>query len=235
MNRGTSAGSHLYRLTSSCVEAGEQGRNPQARKARLLETQGVSPDSSTKQRGKVVEKVVTALLAEEAERRRLLSNGHYGSRKRRSAIEAAAIIVDRVHAAWREGHIAGVPLMDIKAAFPSVRRGRLIHTMRGKRMDGDLIQWTASCHTDRTVEMVIESDVMERHPVEAGIPQGSPVSLILFAIYMSGLGKWAEERVSGAEGLSIRDDVRWVVTLNDFIRVGNKFEACTTVSIDWAE
>jgi len=53
-------------------------------------------------------------------------------------------MVDRAHAAWRDSHIAGVLLMDIKAAFRSVGRGRLIHTLRGKGMDGDLIEWTAS-------------------------------------------------------------------------------------------
>jgi len=96
-------------------------------------------------------------------------------------------MVDTAHAAWREGQIAGVHLMDIKAAFPSIGRGRLIDTMRGKGMDGDHIQWTVSFLTDHTVEMVIEGDVMHRHTVEAGIPQGSPVSLILFAIYTSRL------------------------------------------------
>jgi hypothetical protein len=81
--------------------------------------------------GKVVEKVVAELLAEEAERGGLLSYGQYGRRKRRSAIDAAAIMVDKAHPAWREGYIAGVLLMDIKAAFPSIGRGRLIYTMRG--------------------------------------------------------------------------------------------------------
>jgi hypothetical protein len=90
--------------------------------------------------GNAVKKVVAGLMAEEAERSGLLSDGQIGSRKRWSAVDAAAIMVDRAHAAWREGHIAGILLMDIKAAFPSVGRGRLIHTMRGKGMDGDLIR-----------------------------------------------------------------------------------------------
>jgi len=63
--------------------------------------------------GKVVEKVVAELLSEEAERRGLLSDGQFASRKGRSAIDAAAIMVDRAHAAWTNGQITGVLLMDI--------------------------------------------------------------------------------------------------------------------------
>jgi hypothetical protein len=55
--------------------------------------------------------------------------------------------------------------------------------------------------------MVIEGNVTERHPVEAGIPQGSPVSPILFAMYTSELRKWVEERVARIEGLPFADHV----------------------------
>jgi len=44
--------------------------------------------------------------------------------------------------------------------------------------------------SERTVEMILEGNAMERHPVAAGVPQCSPVSSILFAIYTSGLIKW---------------------------------------------
>jgi len=44
-----------------------------------------------------------------------------------SAIDEAALMVARVHATWSEAHIAGIHLMDIMAAFLSVRRGREIH------------------------------------------------------------------------------------------------------------
>jgi len=49
-------------------------------------------------------------------------------------------------------------------------------------MDSDLIRWTGSFLSERVVVMIIEGKAMERHPVEAGVPQGSPVSRILFAI-----------------------------------------------------
>jgi hypothetical protein len=169
--------------------------------------------------GQVVEKVATELLSEEAERRGLLSDGQFGSRKGRSAIDAAAIMVGRAHAAWTNGHMAGVLLMDIKAAFPSVAKGRLVNLMKVRQMDGDLIRWTESFLSERTVEMVIEGNAMERHPVEAGVPQGSPVSPILFAIYTSGQIKLVEEYVSEAEGLSFVDDLGWVATGSDVNRV----------------
>jgi len=184
--------------------------------------------------GKVVEKVVAELLSDEAERRGLLSDGQLGSRRGRSAIDAAAIMVDRAHAAWKGGHIAGVLLMDIKAAFPGVAKGRLVNLMKVRQMDGDLIQWTESFVSERTVEMIIEGNAMERHPVEAGVWQGSPVSPILFAIYTSGLIKWLEEYVSEAEGLSFVDDLGSVATGSDVNNVLSILERCAATSILWA-
>jgi hypothetical protein len=182
---------------------------------------------------KVVEKVVAELLSEVAERRGLLSDGQFSNRKGRSAIEAEAFMVDRAHAAWTDGNITGVLLMDIKAAFPSVAQGRLVNGMKAKHIEGDLIRWTESFRSTRTVEMIIEGNAMTRHPVEAGVPQGSPVSPILFAIYTSGLNKWVEEYIS-AEGLSFVDDLGWVATGSNINQVVSKLEECAAKSIAWA-
>jgi len=85
--------------------------------------------------GKVIEKFFAELLSDEAERKTLLSNGQIGSRKRTSAINAAAIEVDSLHAALKVDNITGVLLMDIKAVSPSVLRGRLIHAINAKEID----------------------------------------------------------------------------------------------------
>jgi len=39
-------------------------------------------------------------------------------------------MVDRAHAARTNGHITGVLLMHIKAAFPSVAKARLVNLMK---------------------------------------------------------------------------------------------------------
>jgi len=58
--------------------------------------------------GKVIEKVITELLSNEPERTALLSDGQFGSRTTRSAIDGAAIMVDIACVAWKEDNITGV-------------------------------------------------------------------------------------------------------------------------------
>ena len=55
-----------------------------------------------------------------------------------------------------------------------------------------------------------EGDIMD---VDTGVPQGSPVSPVLFVIYLSELFGEVEkkEEESGSEGISFVDDVAWVV------------------------
>jgi len=184
--------------------------------------------------GKLDEKVAAELLSEEAERRGLLINGQFGSRTGWSAIDAAAITVDRAHAACTNGHITGVLLMVINAAFPSVAKGRLVNLKKVRQMDGDPVRWTERFLSERKVGMIIEGNAMERHPVEPGVPQGSPASPILFAIYTSGLIKSVEEYVSEAEGLSFVDDLGWVATGNDVNHVVSILERCAAKTIEWA-
>jgi len=83
-------------------------------------------------------------MSEEAERRGLLSDRQFGNKEGRTAIDGAAIMVDRAHAAWTNGHTTGVLLMDNMGAFPSVEIGRLVNLLMVRQLDEDLIRWTGS-------------------------------------------------------------------------------------------
>ena len=104
-----------------------------------------------------------------------------------------AIKVERVHAAWTNGHITGVLLIDIKAAFPSMAKGRLLNLMKLRQLDGHIVRWMESFILERTLGMILEGNAIERHPVEARVPQSSPVSPMLFAMSTSGLSKSVKE------------------------------------------
>jgi len=104
--------------------------------------------------------------------------------------------------------------------------------MKAKEIDGDLIGWTESFLPERTVEMVTEGNVLHSHPEEACVPQGSPISLILFSTQTAGLTKWVEERVQ-AEGPSFVHDLGWVATRKNVNEVVEKLQAGAVVSIEW--
>jgi len=183
--------------------------------------------------GNVIETLVTEVQSDEAERRPLLSDSQFGGRNNRSAIDAAAIMVDRADSLLKKDNVTLALLMDIKAAFRNVSRGRLNHALTAKYTDGDLIRRTESILSERTVEMVIEGNVLHSHHVEAGVLQGSPASPILSAIDTAGLRKWVEERVE-AGGLSFADNLGCVANRKNVNRVVEKLEACVAESIVWA-
>lgn len=59
--------------------------------------------------------------------------------------------------------------------------------------------------------MIIEGNAIERLAVKAGGPHSSPLSLILFGIYTSGLIK-SDKQNFWANGLSFVDDLGWITT-----------------------
>jgi len=80
--------------------------------------------------GKVVRKIGPKLLSEEAKIRVLLRHRQFECWNLQSAINTPAIMVDRAHAMWTNGHITGVLFMDMKAAFPSMAKGRVVNMMK---------------------------------------------------------------------------------------------------------
>jgi hypothetical protein len=119
-------------MSPNCLEEREPYRDSGSRKGGLKGAKIVPKDLYAQGMEKVVKTVVAELLSDEAERRVLLSDGQFGSRKKRSAIAAPAIMVHREHLALKDDIITGALLMDIKAAFPSLATGRVIHAMKAR-------------------------------------------------------------------------------------------------------
>jgi len=163
-----------------------------------------------------------------------LHRGQYGCRKRRSCVDAVAVMLNRARTAWGERKIAGALLMDVKSAFNNVARGHLVRRLESMGIEPDMCRWVESFMTDRNVRIVIDGTVGQDRAVETGIQQGSPVSPILFAVYISGVFEEVE-RKTGAEGLPFVGDVAWVATGKDVEGVTAKLEACVVAAEEWAQ
>jgi len=186
--------------------------------------------------GKVVEKVEANAIAEECERRRLLHDGQFGCRKRKSAIDSVGRLMKRVAEEWGRGNTA-VLLMDIKGAFPHVAKGNLIKRMEEMGFEADLVRWVESFMEERKVIMLMDGKEGDSMEVEMGVPQGSPVSPVLVVIYLLGLFGQVDvkEKECGSEGISFVDDVTWVVEGEDVGECTQRLERCAAETTIWAK
>jgi len=103
--------------------------------------------------------------------------------------------------------------------------------------EADLERWVESFMEQRKVIMSMDGKEGDSMDVETGDPQVSPVSPVLFVIYLSGLLGRVEEkgRECGSEGISLVDDVAWVVEGEDVGECTQRLEGCAKEAQIWAK
>jgi hypothetical protein len=100
------------------------------------------------------------------------------------------------------------------------------------KIPGDIIRWVNSFFTDRKVQLVIDGYTCSSKEVEAGLPQGSPISPILFVIYISGFFDHIEEKIP-VTTLSFADNIG-IIAVESSIRDTTKtLEAAGLEAIQW--
>ena len=133
--------------------------------------------------GKVIESVMTEIVSYLVEEYQLLPPEHFGGRPGRTTEDAMIILTERIYRAWRAGEIYSVVFMDVAGAFNNVHHKRLLDNMRKRRMPPFVVKWTESFLKDRVTQLRFNGVMSRDIRIEAGIPQGSPMSPILFMCY----------------------------------------------------
>lgn len=122
-----------------------------------------------------------SLLAETTD---LLDPTKIGGRLRKSAVDAAILLTDKIKQAKQVRRKTSTLFLDIKSAFDHVAMNKLLKTMKRQRLAPSLISWVKSFLSDRQLRLSFDGQMENYQPIETGISQGSPVSPILFLIYI---------------------------------------------------
>lgn len=136
---------------------------------------------------KVFETILTRRIAYWAETNKILAEGHTGGRRQHSTDDAFVMLTTWIKHKWRQGLIVSALFLDVKSAYPSVHTLRLIHTLRTHECPEYLVQLIKSFLTNRPTNIRLDNFLSHQFQVEDGLPQGSPLSVILYLLYNTSL------------------------------------------------
>jgi len=74
--------------------------------------------------------------------------------------------------------------LDVQGAFDAVLPGRLIRRLQDQGWPVNVVHWVASFTRGRTASLCLGNHMSQTFQVPAGLPQGSPISLILFMLFI---------------------------------------------------
>ena len=134
--------------------------------------------------GKISEKIIATRLSHFAEHTNLLHNEQMRGRKNRSAIDASLCLLHDIQTAKNFKNVFSCLFLDVKGAFNHVSTDRLIAILHRLKMSNQLIRWVKSFMIDRKIELAFDGKKQAARAIRTGIPQGSPISSILFSIYI---------------------------------------------------
>ena len=90
------------------------------------------------------------------------------------------ILSESIHRVWKKGNVFSAIFMDVAGVFNNIYHSRLIHNMRKHKIPVEIIKWILSFLSNRTTRMRFNGIMTDFIPTPIGIPQGSPLSPILY-------------------------------------------------------
>lgn len=136
---------------------------------------------------KGLERVIAKRVAWTALTSGILSPQHGGALPKRSAMDLVAAFTHDVESAMALGMEVTMITMDVQGAFDALLAKRLLARMTRQGWPLPLLRLVRSFLTDRKVRVRLEKTTTPHYGVECGTPQGSPLSPVLYMLYLAEL------------------------------------------------
>lgn len=138
--------------------------------------------------GKTLEAVVAERISYAVETFGLLPTNHFGARKKRSTEQALLLLQEHIYKAWRSRKVLSLVSFDVKGAYNGVYRERLLQRLSTRGIPPALVRWIGAFCSRRTATIMVNGHTSRQQELpQAGLPQGSPLSPVLFLFFNADL------------------------------------------------
>ena len=179
--------------------------------------------------GKGLERLIARNMAWITVSHKVLASQQFGALPLRSAVDLTTCLTHDVEEALNQGQTASLLTLDVKGAFDTVLPGRLVHRLREQGWPANLTSWVASFATDRSVQIRLDSELGPTTSIQCGLPQGSPVSPILFMLYLAPLFRLGNSKTR----FGYADDVALLVVSPSLAANSQALSASLQEALDW--
>jgi len=135
----------------------------------------------------VLERVKTVGLSAIAKSKGLLHPNQCGSLPGLSSTDAYLALTHEIKTLQRPRLEVSTLFLDIKAGFDNVNASTLRARLLAAQVPSYMVDWVSSFLSERTCTLVFQGSPNLSSPVSVGTPQGSPISPLLFLLYVAPL------------------------------------------------
>jgi len=130
---------------------------------------------------------MTVRLSAIAKSKGLLHPNQCGSLPGLSSTDACLTLTHEIRTLQRPRLEVSTLFLDIKAGFDNVNASTLRARLLASHVPSYMIDWVSSFLSERTCTLVFQGSPNLSSPVSVGTPQGSPISPLLFLLYVAPL------------------------------------------------
>lgn len=177
--------------------------------------------------GKGLERLLARRMSYCASKYEILTQNQCGAIRQRSAVDLKTALICDIRKALLDGKVAGIVTVDVKGAFDGVLCNRLLHRLRTQRWPETLVKWVKSFFQERSARIILDQTTSEPFPILCGLPQGPPISPILFLLYVEPFLRLSRGRFGYA------DDGCFLATARTLEDCGRKLESKLNQTLQW--
>jgi len=145
------------------------------------------PIALTSCMGKGLDRIIARRMARIAMAHDILSPQHGGALPKRSAMDLVTSFVHDVETAWSRHEHVSMATMDVQGAFDALLKNRFLQRLKEQGWPFILRKLIQKFLSNRSVRVRLGNATTPAHPVRCGTPQGSPLSPVLYTLYLAEL------------------------------------------------